>query len=547
MSGVGSQVTVKLEARPVGPTSPVGSRLALIATVTDSRGTPQTKQKIEWILEGAGNILEVDDGPPGLVRLFSGRGSRRTTQNAISYTRSSPDRIAASSGSPAEVIVLEPGQTYCIISSSLEGESRVLARTPKNALPAILPLRWVDAEWLLPPTLADRGGTQQTLTTSVFRRSDHQPLAGCRVRYRVLDGLPAGFLPNHVTDATVSTDVSGRASITIAQLAAGQARNRVAVEITRPSDQTLLGQGKPWSNGRRRTCRWPARFLPLPTSGRTSPVRLTLDNTGTVGTRFLTVRTAIPEGVTYVRSNPPAYQDGSTLVWTLDQLLSRERRTLEAVYRPVRTGLVVSQASVSTGDGLRDERSFQVQVLPALRPQLKVEVSGATSALLQRDNLGIKAIPVSEQVVVSNIGTDSATNVVLRVELGPGLSHDSVPNPLEYNLGTLLPGGRRAVPFFVKPSQPGKASIRMSALTNGQVLGSAEQSVLVLLAGVSLKVTGPNVRVCRPAANLGFGGSQHRRDAADTGDRRRPVAPGTGLCQRQQRRPTAGPRGGLDD
>ncbi len=92
------------------------------------------------------------------------------------------------------------------------------------------------------------------------------------------------------------------------------------------------------------------------------------------------------------------------------------------------------------------------------------------------------------------MGTDGAANVRVRVELAPGLTHDSGVNPLEYDLGPLLPGARKTMPLIVKPVKPGKFPLRVSALVNGQVLGQVEQVLQVNEAGLALKLTGPAVR-----------------------------------------------------
>ena len=191
--------------------------------------------------------------------------------------------------------------------------------------------------------------------------------------------------------------------------------------------------------------------------GEEATCTLTLSNPGSVGARFLTVHATIPDAVTYLRSNPPAHPDGNSLVWTLDQLVSQDQITLEMVCKPSRVGLASSQVSVSTADGLHDSRTYQVQVLPTPRPLFKVEITGATTALLVNTPNGIQQTPATEQVVVSNVGTDGAANVRVRAELSPNLTHDSGVNPLEYDLGPLLPGARKTLPLIVKPLKPGKA------------------------------------------------------------------------------------------
>src|SRR5262249_36749178 len=60
---------VTLEVRPLGsPCSPVGTQLVVIATVRECDGKPARRRRVEWMLEGAGHIIEVDESG-----IFAGR------------------------------------------------------------------------------------------------------------------------------------------------------------------------------------------------------------------------------------------------------------------------------------------------------------------------------------------------------------------------------------------------------------------------------------------------------------------------------------------
>src|SRR5262249_1488879 len=100
---------------------------------------------------------------------------------------------------------------------------------------------WVDANWTLPTPAVARAGTQQPITTSVFRHTDKQPLANYRVRYRVLDGPPAVFLQGRATEAVATSDLSGLATVSLVQTAPQPTPgvNHVGIEIIRPPDPSL--------------------------------------------------------------------------------------------------------------------------------------------------------------------------------------------------------------------------------------------------------------------------------------------------------------------
>src|SRR5262245_21591153 len=49
----------RLEVRPLRCTTSVGTQYLVIATVLDDKGQPRRKRRVEWMLEGVGNIVEV--------------------------------------------------------------------------------------------------------------------------------------------------------------------------------------------------------------------------------------------------------------------------------------------------------------------------------------------------------------------------------------------------------------------------------------------------------------------------------------------------------
>src|SRR5262245_22817789 len=52
---------VRLSVQPTDATKSVQSRQVFIATIVDEEGKPRRNRRVEWILEGAGSIVEVDE------------------------------------------------------------------------------------------------------------------------------------------------------------------------------------------------------------------------------------------------------------------------------------------------------------------------------------------------------------------------------------------------------------------------------------------------------------------------------------------------------
>src|SRR5262249_31076887 len=156
--------------------------------------------------------------------------------------------------------------------------------------------------------------------------------------------------------------------------------------------------------------------------------------TGRVETHSLTVRDTLPEGLVYVSSQPPAAQEGNQCVWTLGELAGQQNRTIQMICRTTRVGAVTNVASVTTEEGLRDEKAVTTQVTA---PQLKVAKTGPAT--------GILGVPVTYQITVSNPGSAPATNVLLKDEFDDGLEHESRARPVELPVGTLGAGETRTV------------------------------------------------------------------------------------------------------
>ena len=72
---------VRLEVRPIESTNPVQTQHVILATIYDEHGKPRRKRRVEWMLEGVGNIVEVDESG-----YFPGRGYKVDNKYAVSYT-----------------------------------------------------------------------------------------------------------------------------------------------------------------------------------------------------------------------------------------------------------------------------------------------------------------------------------------------------------------------------------------------------------------------------------------------------------------------------
>jgi uncharacterized repeat protein (TIGR01451 family) len=507
---------IRLEVRPLESTGPVRTQHVIIATVYDEKGQPRRDRRVEWMLEGAGNIVEVDESG-----IWPGRGYKVDNKYAVSYTDYHEHRITRGNADPNDDFVIRPGQTWCVVTSAVEGDTHVTVYAPEianwDAHKVFVTRHWLDAEWILPAPAVNRAGTEHVLTTNVFRHTDRQPLTNYRVRYRILDGPPAIFLPNRTPEAVVISDLSGNATLGLAQVVPQPGVNRIGIEIIRPPDP-LSPSGSGIVIGRGETTKqWQGSQVSLtitgpPTAGvgQEIPYTIAIANIGAVETQGMTVRTVLPDGAQFVRADPRPTIEGNQLVWTLGLLPGNGTHTLQVVLRSTRAGPLTACANVTTIEGLRDEKCTTTQISEGLVPQPAVPPQAAVPPLVPQPvpptpagqlNVTISepppalvGSPVPLQITVTNSGSAPAINVLLNAAFDLGLEHETRANPLELPLGTLGPGESKTVPLTLVARQVGRFVTRVTATADGNLRGTAERAVTVQTARLAVAKTGPAVR-----------------------------------------------------
>ncbi len=476
----------RLQVVPPPAGVPVQTQQLLIATVYDEHDRPLPRRRVEWMLEGVGNIVEV--GESGLL---GGRGAKIDPRYAVGYTEASQRTVTRGTSDTADDVSIGPGQTWCVISSAVEGDTHVTVYAPEilnwDRHKVTITAHWVDAEWRLPPPVVGRAGTPTLLTTQVTRRGDHAPLPGVRVRYRVLDGPPALLLPSQTPDETAVTDASGNAAVPLVQTAATTGTNRIAIDIVRPPDATkpgelagLIGQGETRVDWQGPQLTLTAAIPPTVAVAQEAAVSLNVSNTGQVETQALTLKQTIPDGWQYLRSDPPATVDGAQLVWTFGGLAAGKGHTVQVAFRAAKPGPASGSAVVTTRDGLREERPVNTLVTV---PQIAVKLNGPATALLN----GL----VAYDITLSNPGSGAATNVYLLDEFEGAVEEETKTSKVKRAMGTLAPGESKVVPIKLTVKQAGQLVHRVTASADGNLVSKAEQPVAVRRAVLAIDMAGP--------------------------------------------------------
>ena len=92
------------------------------------------------------------------------------------------------------------GQGWITLTSPIEGTSHVTVVAPEvygwDARTKSATVHFVDAVVQYPPPAINPAGTKHVFTTTVTRHSNQSPCENWLVRYEIVGGPPAGFLPS---------------------------------------------------------------------------------------------------------------------------------------------------------------------------------------------------------------------------------------------------------------------------------------------------------------------------------------------------------------
>ncbi len=479
----------RLEVRPKEGSNPVGSQHVIIATIYDGENKPRRSRRIEWMLEGAGHIIEVDESGWG-----DDRGGKIDNKYAVSYTSFKEHTVTRGNDDPRDDFVIRPGQTWCVVSSAVEGDSHITCYAPEifnwNNHKVTVTKHWINAGWTIPVPATNRVGSQHVFVTNIYRFTDRQPLANYRVRYTILDGPPAVFLPNQQRVTEVISDLQGNAGATIAQVQPAAGINRIGVEIIRPPDPCcptgpgiIIGRGETVKEWVAPAISLTKTMPPTAAVGQPFNATLTLTNTGRIETDAVTVRETVPEGVVLVNSTPPANVEGQELVWTIGTLRPGQTTNIQTTFRGDRVGTITNRATARTVEGLTAEATATTTIAA---PGLNVTKTGPAAATV--------GAPIRYQITVTNPGNGPATNVMLTDSFDAGLQHSSGANPVRLELGTLAPGETRPVTLDLVATQTGTLVNRVTATADGGLTAQAQHPVTVQQPRMDMTKTGPPFR-----------------------------------------------------
>lgn len=473
----------RIVLRPEACSAPVRGTQVFIATVYDADGKPRPRQQVEWMIEGPGSIVEVADGGEAAPR-----GTKVDHKSGAGHTASTERQLTRG----RDQFSIGPGQTWCVVTCAVEGETTVTAFCPglndweRNRAHA--KISWTDADVRFPAPATARAGGEHALTTAVRQTSDRA--AEYRVRYRIVDGPAAALTADGGGDVTsvreavapIGEDGSGKVRITQPLPAAGT--NRIAIEVVKP-DPDRPGQYAVVAHGETRVTwaspRLDVRVSAPKTLGVNQDVLVTygVAEAGQQANEAVTLTARVPDEMVLIRTEPKAAVDGPTLIWTLPA--SDEPQTVTAIVRPVRVGSPTLTAEGRTADGLTGRGSAPVTITEA---KLILAIDGPATGLVG------ETLPF--RLTVTNEGDGPADRIRVQARFDDGLEATGKTNALDETISSLGAGQSKTIPLPLTARAVGKFAIQVAASGDrGKAAIPQTATVDVKAAQLSVSAHGP--------------------------------------------------------
>lgn len=488
---------IRLEVSPTQASNKPGANQILVATVYDADGTPRRGRRVEWMIEGPGSIVEVDESG-----WTAGRGYKVNNKYAVSYTDFFEHTVTRGTSEKSDDVNIAPGQSWCVVSSAVPGETVVTAYAPGvfdwDKGRVNVRLSWGDvSSFDFPQPTTARFGGQAALNTTIRTVAAKEGVnpADLRVRYRVVGGLPVEFEPPRGTVGARPTadslefpaDSDGLAAVRVRQAAEDirPGKTDIAIEILREDD---TGKAAKVVGRSRTSVEWVAPTLQLEVLApkavgvnKDASVTLVATNTGKVEGSPGTVSAWFQQGLDVggAAPAPDLKREPFSMAWTLPALAPGGKHEIHIPVRATEKGSYTLAAAVNTTDNLEAKKSATLEAGTAT---LKLALDPAITATVG------ERVPV--KLTVTNPGTvplDTATAVV---EFGSGLEHDTGEAQVEATVGVVPPGESRVVTIPLIARKQGRFGVR-ATVKAGDMTDTQEAVVTVQTMELTATVSGP--------------------------------------------------------
>lgn len=462
-----------IEVTPVEDVNPVGTQHIFVATVKDKDGKPLPNRRVEWMIsDGVGSIVEVDESG-----IRASRGYKVDNRFAVSHTNNFKHVITRGNDDPSDDIHLTAGQTWCVITSPVEGTSHVVAYAPAvydwSKHKAFVKKHWYDVDWQFPAAAVNPVGTDHQFVTKVTTYSDKKPLEGYEVTYKILGGPEATLTPGGGQVATVKTNAEGLATVTLKQVKPAEGVNDLQIDVVRPANEKCCKPAVHVATGNtKKTWIGPKIGItktatPTAIVGQQIEYHIVVTNPSQVATTGTVLTDAIPEGIEYVSSQPEAKVAGKNLSWDLGSMAAGGQATVKVMAKTTKVGKFCNTAKVAADQNLAGEATACTVVNAPALALTKV----ATPEVLICE-------PITYTLTVTNTGDAPATNVKLEDKLPEGLLVQGKSTVLS-DFGTLAPGESKKVTYQAKASKIGEYTNTAKVTGDNGLSATAQAKTIV--------------------------------------------------------------------
>ncbi len=191
------------------------------------------------------------------------------------------------------------------------------------------------------------------------------------------------------------------------------------------------------------------------------------------------VNEVIPNGVSFVKSDPPASVNGNRLSWAFDRLAEGDTREIAVTLRAGAQGELKSCATYA---------AIPIGCVTTVigSPELTINKTGPDNATLNE--------AVTYRMVVANIGNAVASNVKVIDTVPDGLTHESGKKSLVYDVGDLDPGDEQVIDIHLKVDGFGKFCNNVTASSDNAAQVESSACTKVERYEIAVRKTGPELQ-----------------------------------------------------
>lgn len=212
--------------------------------------------------------------------------------------------------------------------------------------------------------------------------------------------------------------------------------------------------------------------------GNSCTYRIVVRNNGTTAAEGVQLVARVAGPVSDVETEPTSHREGEYLVWDLGTVDSSATHTVTVRLKPVGEGEIVVAARVLVAANVASRTRVT-------QPRLTLVKVGPSQVE--------KGERVRFLITVSNPGTGTARNVLIRDTMPEGFQHPAGTN-LEYEVGDLGPGESRDIPLEVVAVKAGSFTNTAVATADGGLKAQASATVVVTEAALVVEKSGPERR-----------------------------------------------------